>query len=174
MPFAERRSAASATPHAPGAVPSLVRVRRRLVLTLVALVVAAWAVDVVRDGDHWPMSSYSMFAELRAPDVRLKRLVGVHDGHEIDLVVPVHLPPFHEARLMTAFRRLGRRADGPEARRAALVACLDRYEALRVAGVHDGPPLETLRYEELAWPLESGAANRSVPFVRRRIAEVSR
>ena len=174
MPFADRSSAASASSRASGAAPPPGRARRTLVLTLVALVTAGWMVDVVRAGDHWPLSSYSMFAEPRAPDVRLKRLVGVHDGRELELVVPIHLAPFHEARLMTAFRRLGRRPDGAEARRAALAACLDRYEELRVAGVHDGPALETLRYEELVWPLEAGAANRAAPAVRRRIAEVSR
>ncbi|MBM4243878.1 MAG: hypothetical protein FJ148_08705 [Deltaproteobacteria bacterium] len=150
------------------------RARRALVIVLAALVTLASAVDVIRDGDHWPFSSYSMFAELRAPEVRLKRVVGVRDGREVDLVVPVHLAPFHEARLMTAFRRLGRRDDAPRWRRAALAASLARYDALRAASAHDGPELDGLRFYELVWPLASGAANRDAPDTRRLIAEVSR
>lgn len=173
MPSAERCTDASA-PRPPDATPAMTRARRAVVLVLLSLVVAASAVDVVRDGDHWPFSSYSMFAELRLPDVHLKRLVGVHDGREIDLVVPLHLAPFHEARLMTAFRRLGRRVDGPHARREALAACLARYEERRAAGAHDGPPLDAIRFYELAWPLVSGAENRAEPSVRRLIAEVPR
>lgn len=175
MPLAERcTDALASSPRPPDAAPGMTRARRAVVVALLALVVAAWAVDVVRDGDHWPFSSYSMFAELRSPDVRLKRLVGVHGGRELDLVVPVHLAPFHEARLMTAFRRLARRPDGPHARREALAACLARYEERRAAGEHDGPQLDAIRFYELVWPLESGAANRAAPSMRRLIAEVSR
>ena len=79
----------------PAATASMGRARRALVLVLAAVATLASAVDVVRDGDHWPFSSYSMFAELRAPEVRLKRIVGLRDGREVDLVVPVHLAPFH-------------------------------------------------------------------------------
>ena len=147
--------------------------RRTLVLAVTALLVVASAFEIVRDGDHWPLSSYSMFAELRSAEVRLKRLVGVRDGREVDLVVPLHLAPFHEARLMTAFRRLGRRDDGPQRRRDALAACLARYDALGHAGAHDGPELDALRFYELTWPLASGAANRDEP-TRRLIAEVGR
>lgn len=176
MPLAERsRAAAFASPSGPpGAAATMTVLRRALIVASVVLVGAAWAVDVVRDGDHWPFSSYSMFAELRTPDVRLKRLVGVHDGRELDLVVPVHLAPFHEARLMTALRRLSRGPDGPRARREALAACLERYEQRRVAGRHDGPPLDAIRFYELVWPVKSGAVNRADPGVRRLIAEVSR
>lgn len=179
MPLAERRSDAPAL-HDRRAVgvsrstaASMSRSRRSLVVALAALLLTASAFEIVRDGDHWPLSSYSMFAELRTPDVRLKRLYGVHDGHEVELVVPLHVAPFHEARLMTALRRLGRRDDGPEARRAALHAILERYEALRVADAHDGPALDGLRFYELSWPLASGAANRDAP-TRRLIAEVAR
>jgi hypothetical protein len=186
MSLAERRSddrslheafdAARASASAPSSLPSpssISPVRRTLVLAVTALVVVASAFEIVRDGDHWPLSSYSMFAELRTSEVRLKRLVGVHDGREVDLVVPLHLAPFHEARLMTAFRRLGRRDDGPRLRRDALAACLARYDELRRTSAHDGPELDGLRFYEVTWPLASGAANRDEP-TRRLIAEVGR
>lgn len=179
MSLAERRSD-ERSPHDPShAFPTrsgahaMTRGRRAAILGLAAALVVAAAFEIVRDGDHWPLSSYSMFAELRATDVRLKRLYGVHDGRELALVVPRHLAPFHEARLMTALRRLGRRDDAPVARRAALRAVLERYEALRAAHEHDGPELEGLRFYELGWPLASGAANRDTPS-RRLIAEVAR
>ena len=179
MSLAERRSDDCLPQHpppvapTPGGAPAMTRARRALVLAIATLVVVATAFEIVRDGDHWPLSSYSMFAELRTPDVRLKRLYGVRGGHEVELVVPRHLAPFHEARLMTALRRLGRRPDGPAARRAALGACLQRYEALRVAQAHDGPALDGLRFYELGWSRASGAANRAAP-TRRLIAEVTR
>lgn len=155
MALAERRSEDPWLADASGAGPCadadavMPCTRRRIVVTLATLVVLASGVDVVRDGDHWPFSSYSMFAELRSHDVRMKRLVGIAAGHEVEIVVPRDLAPFHEARLLTAFRRLGRRDDAPEARRAALLGCLDRYEALRRAGAHDGPVLDELRFYKL-------------------------
>jgi hypothetical protein len=154
--------------------PSIAPARRVLVCTVIAATLLASAIEIVRDGDHWPFSSYSMFAAPRAAEVRQKRLVGVRGADEIALVVPENLPPFHEARLLTAFRRLGRRDDAPHARRVALGACLDRYESLRRAGVHDGPALDGLRFYELAWPLADGARNRARPASRRLIAEVWR
>jgi hypothetical protein len=157
----------------PAAVGTITHARRTLVVVIAVLLVIASAFEIVRDGDHWPLSSYSMFAELRTPDVRLKRLYGVHDGREVELVVPLHVAPFHEARLMTALRRLGRRDDGADARRAALRAILERYEGLRVAHEHDGPALDGLRFYELSWARASGAANRDAPS-RRLIAEVAR
>jgi hypothetical protein len=179
MPFAERRSDDTPLQDALDAEvasadrPSISRARRALVLAVTACALVGSLFEIVRDGDHWPLSSYSMFAELRAADVRLKRLVGVHDGREVELVVPLHLAPFHEARLMTAFRRLGRRDDGPRLRRDALGALLARYDELRRVGAHDGPRLDALRFYELTWPLASRAANRDEP-TRRLIAEVGR
>lgn len=179
MSLAERRGDDWARHDAPQAdattgIPlPMTRARRVLVGTIATLLVVASVFEIVRDGDHWPLSSYSMFAELRAPDVRLKRLYGVHDGHEMELIVPLHVAPFHEARLMTALRRLGRRGDGPDARRAALHAILERYETLRAAQQHDGPVLDGLRFYELSWPRASGAVNRESPS-RRMITEVVR
>lgn len=179
MSLAERRSddrslhEAFDAERASAPEPSMSRARRALVLAVTAAALVGSAFEIVRDGDHWPLSSYSMFAELRGTDVRLKRLVGVRDGREVELVVPLHLAPFHEARLMTAFRRLGRRDDGPQLRRDALAACLERYDSLRRSGAHDGPELDALRFYELTWPLASGAASREAP-TRRLIAEVVR
>lgn len=174
MPRAERRDDEAPSPNENVPDPLLGRTRRTLVAALVAGTLLATAFDVVRDGDHWPFSSYSMFAAPRAREVHLKRLFGVRDGRETELVVPRDLAPFHEARLLTALRRLGRRDDAPRARRAALDACLERYEALRREGAHDGPELDGLRFYELTWPLEDGAANRDHPASRRLIAEVVR
>jgi hypothetical protein len=163
-PPKSERSALSRPPIAPA--------RARLISLLVLAVVGASAVDVAIDGDHWPFSSYPMYGRLREAVVKMKRLYGVTGEGEVELVVPRHLDPFHEARLMTAFKRLGRRPDASEAVPAAMRGCLERYAALRAAGAHDGPELLGLRLYELSWPLATGAANRAEPAVRNLLAEV--
>jgi hypothetical protein len=145
-----------------------------LVALLIAFVVAGQLYDIVVDGDHWPFSSYPMFARPRELLVRVKRLYGVTESGEVPIVVPLHLAPFHEARLMTAFKRIGRREDRDARLEAALRWALERYEALRGAGVHDGPKLAGMRLYVLSWPLDAWAANRDQPDERRLLGEVSR
>ena len=102
-----------------------------LVALLIAFSVAGQLDDTAVDGDHWPFSSYPMFARPRELLVRVKRLYGVTENGEVPIVVPRHLAPFHEARLMTAFKRIGRRDDRDARLTAALRWTLERYEALR-------------------------------------------
>jgi hypothetical protein len=113
-----------------------------------------------------------MFARPRESMVRLKRLYGVTANGEVPIVVPTQLSPFHEARLMTAFKRIGRREDRDARLSAALRWTLDRYESLRRSGAHDGPELQGMRLYLLSWPLDPSLANRDVPAERRLLGEV--
>jgi hypothetical protein len=153
-----------------------VRPMPRSRMVLVSLVVAAILVgqlyDTAVDGDHWPFSSYPMFARPREGLVRLRRLYGVTAAGEVPLVVPRHLAPFHEARLMTAFKRLGRLDDPALRLTAAFHGVLEIYQERRRAGAHDGPMLDGVRLYLVTWPLAPAAANRDVPATRQLLGEV--
>jgi hypothetical protein len=149
--------------------------RRLLVALLVAGIALGQLYDTAVDGDHWPFSSYPMFAQPREATLRARRLVGVTTGgQEIPIVVPRDLPPFHEARLMTAFKRLGRRQDRAAQLAGGLEAALALYERRRLAAKHDGPALRGMRLYLIGWPFDPEARNRRRPSERRLLAEVRR
>jgi hypothetical protein len=149
-------------------------VRRALVHLLIAAIVGCQLYDTAVDGDHWPFSSYPMFAKPREPLVRMKRLYGVTTAGEVPLVVPRHVAPFVEARLMTAFKRLARRPDRAARVDAGLRGVLERYDDLRARGAHDGPALDGLRLYLLSWQRDPTLANRDRPSGRRLLGEVLR
>lgn len=149
--------------------------RRRAVAVLVAAIVLGQLYDTAVDGDHWPFSSYPMFARPREATLSVRRLHGVTAaGDEVPIVVPRHLPPFHEARLMTAFKRLGRRPDRDARLTASLDATLALYEDGRSAGAHDGVALRGMRLYLVSFAFDPGAANRGAPDERRLLAETRR
>jgi len=148
--------------------------RTVLVALLIAFSLAGQLYDTAVDGDHWPFSSYPMFARPRELLVRVKRLYGVTENGEVPIVVPRHLAPFHEARLMTAFKRIGRRDDRDARLTAALRWTLERYEALRGSRAHDGPEIHGMRLYVITWKLDPGASNRTEPGERRLLGEVWR
>jgi hypothetical protein len=51
---------------------------------------------------------------------------------------------------------------------------LERYERLRSAGAHDGPPLRAVRLYEVEWTLDPHAANLQSPDRKQLLAEVQR
>jgi len=155
-------------------VRPMARSRVLLVNLLIAAIVLGQLYDTAADGDHWPFSSYPMFAQPREPLIRVKRLYGVTGDGEVALVVPRHLAPFHEARVMTAFKRIGRRPDRDQRLHAALEGVLARYDELRAAGEHDGPALDGVRLYVVTWPFDPTAANRDQPFERRLLGEALR
>jgi hypothetical protein len=149
--------------------------RRRVLAVLAAAIVLGQLYDTAVDGDHWPFSSYPMFARPRETTLRVRRLHGVTAaGDEVPIVVPRDLPPFHEARLMTAFKRLGRRPDRDARLSSALDATLALYEDGRSAGVHDGVALQGMRLYLVSFAFDPRAANRGAPDERRLLAETHR
>ena len=164
-------SSPSAAPHAATVPPA----RRRLVALLVAGIVLGQLYDTAVDGDHWPFSSYPMFARPRETTLRARRLYGVTpEGEEIPIVVPRALAPFHEARLMTAFKRLARRQDREAQLAGALEAALALHERRRRSGAHDGPALHGMRLYLVGWTFDPTAGNRNEPSERRLLAEAWR
>jgi hypothetical protein len=148
---------------------------RRLFLNLVfAALIGGSLYDIATDQEHWPFSQYPMFSTLwRTSTFSWLRLFGVDaNGREFALSSNRYIAPFDQSRLPKALRQIMDRPDGGRELQVALTDCLDRYERLRVARGHDGPPLTALRLYELVWTIEPNAANLDTPDARTRVAEV--
>jgi hypothetical protein len=55
----------------------------------------------------------------------------------------------------------------------ALEDCLQRYDALRVSGIHQGPTLQALRLYRVTWTLNPQASNVNAPDHKELVGEVS-
>ena len=137
------------------------------------------------DRETWPFSQYAMYSEPRGSGLAQLRLFGVtqEEPHqEIPLndpsyIEPVsqYLRPFDRSRMRFAFGWILVRNEGDQRRQMldeALLDCLRQYETLRLAGRHDGPPLQSMRLYQLQWQLDPWARNVDLPDKRVLIAEV--
>jgi hypothetical protein len=148
---------------------------RRTLLNLVFLAFITGSVyDIVMDQEHWPFSQYPMFSGVwRSPTFGWLRLFGVTaEGNEFPLDYNRYVSPFDQSRLPKALRQMLDEPDGAARVRTAVEDCLARYEVLRTAGRHDGPPLRAMRLYDLTWRIDANAANVDKPDARRLIAEV--
>ncbi|HEX7118969.1 MAG TPA: hypothetical protein VF212_09285 [Longimicrobiales bacterium] len=132
--------------------------------------------DIARFREHWPFSPYWMYSHARvARTIDAAQLYGVAgdgSGREILLSDPRYIYPFDVTKLRVALERMAADPAGAERLRSALADCLARYELLRRAGVHDGPPLRGVRLYRSEWMLDPWARNASRPDRRELIAEV--
>jgi GT2 family glycosyltransferase len=153
---------------------------RRLVLAATLITATAFGslYDIATDREHWPFSPYAMFSYAeQQPTLRVLRLFGVTGdtpSAEFPLLDSRFIQPFDQCRLATAlagtYYNVARRPSIP----VMLGDVLERYERLRLAGLHDGPPLQAIRLYELEWTLDPHAANLSSPDRRQQLAEVQR
>jgi hypothetical protein len=151
--------------------------RRRLFLNLVfAALIGGSLYDIAADEEHWPFSQYPMFSTLwRTPTFSWLRLFGVDAaGREFPLSSNRYIQPFDQSRLPKALRKIMDGPNGAGDLHVALEDCLARYEALRLEGRHDGPPLTALRLYDLVWTIEPYAANLDAPDRKTLVAEVHR
>ena len=147
-----------------------------LVNVLAAGLIGGSAYDIATDQEHWPFSQYPMFSGVwRSHTFTWLRLFGVTaDGGEFPLDSNEHVAPFDQSRLPKAMKRMLEEPDGASRIHAAVADCLARYEDLRRAEVHDGPPLVAMRLYELEWTIDTAGANVDRPDRRAFIAEVRR
>jgi hypothetical protein len=149
--------------------------RRRVVLanSLIVLMLAASAYDVIRDEEHWPFSQYPMFS--RVAEKReltwLRLYVVTPEGQEFPLLTHRQVFPFDQSRLSKALGAIRTRPDHDDEIRAVLKNCLERYERLRAQHRHDGPPAARMRLYEVTWTLHPSAANLDSPDSRTLIGE---
>src|SRR5258706_9354574 len=96
----------------------------------------------------------------REPRFSWLRLFGVTaQGREFALDANRYIMPFDQSRLPKALRVILAGHDGLTQVRTALADCLARYEGIRRAGGHDGPPITAVRLYELQWTIDPNAAN---------------
>ena len=166
---------------------ALMSKRRMLLINLIiTFLIAGSLFCIIFDKEYWPFSQYPMFSKVQT-DYSLSglRLYGVpqeEPHHEFSLLAYsytksyAYMEPFDQIRLDTALRKMERKKRKPEKRdrllNGALLGSLERYEQLRLAGRHDGPPLQGMRLYELEWHLDSWASNVERPDHRELIAEV--
>jgi len=157
--------------HEPPGV-AMSKTRRLVVYGLGAVIFGGALSDLMRDTEHWPFSAYTMFSRIQVSKTySTLRLYGVVERSpliEMPLDSNVYLQPFDNSRLAAALEHAleeNKVNDG-------LTDCLTRYEALRRAGVHHGPPLVAMRLYSLTWMLDTSASNVERPEVKQLLAEV--
>ena len=149
------------------------KVRLFVVYGLGAIIFGGALSDLVRDTEHWPFAQYSMFSEteMSTKTYSMFRLYGVLDGSplvELPLDSDLYLQPFDNSRLTPALEHAAKinRLD------EAVTNCLVRYDALRRARRHNGPPLVAMRLYRVTWTIEPSAENVDQPDHKELWAEV--
>jgi hypothetical protein len=146
------------------------------VYLIIAVLVGGSLYDLARDSEHWPFSQYGMYSEVqRDPSLSVMRLFGVTRGksQEIPMLRFDYVQPLDQSRLRWAFEDMNYRPNREQRMRTALSDCLVRYELLRQAGRHQGPPLEGIRLYRVYWQLDPWARNADQPNRKELLFEVS-
>ena len=143
--------------------------RMALAVVLIACLGAGSLYDIVTGREHWPFSPYPMFAAIdQNRTLSVLRLVGVtaeDTPREIPLLDSRLIAPFDQCRLSTALSRTYFSARRPLIHEM-LRDSLERYDALRIAGEHDQPPLGAVRLYEMRWTLDPAGRNVATPDER--------
>ncbi len=156
--------------------------RRVLLLNAVVVLLTIGSLYcIVFDTEYWPFSNYPMFSEARheysLSEVRLYGIVKEGPRREIPLRASDYIEPFDQSRLNIALDRI-ESTRNPKRRQElldkALLDSLKRYEKLRQAGSHDGPPLRGAQLYRERWRLDASAENVDQPNQRELIVEVYR
>ena len=152
------------------------RSRFLLVHLGLAVLLAGSGFDILAGREHWPFSNYPMYSRIeRDRTVTKLHLYGVPEGaatREFPLLDHRYIQPFDKTRLTSALQQLQRRPDAERQLREAARDVLERYEVLRQAGRHDGPPLQAVRLYRLEWRLDPRARNVDQPDGRALLLEV--
>ncbi|MDH3601029.1 MAG: hypothetical protein OEU26_15515 [Candidatus Tectomicrobia bacterium] len=141
---------------APLAVASLRaigRPRRWLVHAAIIVIVCGSLLPITTGIEYWPFSHYRMYAGVQGPTITKYFLFGIMAHGEEIALSQKHIRPFHDTRLGIVLRKFRSRAPGEEKFEKALGDVLGRYETMRVAGAHDGPPLRGMKLYGITWKL---------------------
>jgi len=151
------------------------RGRLAVIYGLILFIVGGSFLDLVRDTEHWPWSCYPMYSEpergTKFDDVRLYGVLASDRTTEISLFTDErYLQPFDQSRIAEILRVVW---DKPGFDKA-LWNCLNRYDALRKAGKHDGPELAGLRVYHVFWTLDPYGRTIEHPDSKDKLAEIMR
>jgi hypothetical protein len=149
---------------------------------LIAAIIGGSAFDIVRQGEHWPFSSYGMYSAVeRTRTLSVIRLFGVVAGSERDVEVQLvdydALQPLDQARVAAGLEWIIAMTYGDETKRReqltrAIADIGQRYEDLRREGINDGPRLRALRLYRVFWQLDPWARNVNTPDRKELMLEV--
>jgi len=151
--------------------------RSRLIFVhlLIVGVIGGSLYDIATRQEHWPFSDYPMFSTIhREAVLRWPRLYGVRpDGREVPVTRYAELWPLDQSRLPLGLRAIYNQEGASRRIHDALLDVLQRYEARREAGEHEGGPFIAMRLYMVSWPLEPFAANLDEPSERQLLAQAS-
>ena len=175
MPSEGNKESHSAVEHNTSGMP---RSRTLLLNAVTILLIFGSLFCIVFDEEYWPFSQYPMFNGVaREYSVAELRLYGITQGEshrEIPLLTLTsdYIEPFDEVRLQIALQRIASAPNSDSHLDKALLDLLERYEQLRRAGRHDGPPLQSIRLYSTSSQFEPQRVNVDFPRHRQLIAEV--
>ena len=137
------------------------RARLIMVHAMLAFLAAGSLCAFVLHREYWPFSPYAMFSEIYGESLSRTRVFGVtaFGRREIPLTEPETIRPFDQLRLDAALSHLQ-----PPTIRAALLDILNRYEQMRIAGLHHGPALARIKLYVVTWRLDPLARNKNHPI----------
>ena len=140
------------------------------VYALLAVFVGGHLLSAVTEKEHWPFGPYLMFSQANSSQhVGLLRMMGVTDEaapREILLSKdPAYFAPMPVYHIRLAFYRAVWQWSGgqPELLETLSRDYLNRYEARREAGLHQGPRLSGLRLYRYDWTTHPDAGNAAKP-----------
>ena len=159
--------------------------RSRVVLlsTVSFLIIIGSLLSIIFDEEYWPFSPYPMFSGVagKASSAPTLRLYGVtqEEPHD-EILIPTnrdidYIKPFEASQFFTGLRRMESEHNPKKSSRLlnkALLDSLKRYEESRLAGRHDGPPLQGLKLYKVKGYSEAGLDNVDRPDDRKLVAEV--
>ena len=137
--------------------------------------------DIVQDREHWPFSKYEMFSRASEPSLTQMDLYGVmqEDSHQ-EFPLRQVSSSFGGIAEKQSLRRISyskkiKTKERPQMLNDALLDALSKYESERLAGKHDGPPLQGIRLYEATWQLDDPAKSIvDPPDQQKLIHEVAR
>jgi hypothetical protein len=153
-----------------------------LLSTVSLLLIIGSLFSLILDEEYWPFSPYPMFSKVagKASSAPTLQLYGVtqEEPHD-EILIPtdrsLYIGPFDGPRFIAALRRMQSEHNPKKSSRLlnkGLLDSLKRYEKSRLAGRHDGPPLQGLKLYKVKGYSEAGLDNVDRPDDRKLVAEV--
>lgn len=149
-----------------------------LVFALIAFIAFGHLYDIVKAKEHWPFSYYPMYARVEKPGVQqLLALYGklrYPDGRTIDwLTSSRYVPPLNEGRLRVILMAAWRGADREKKAKQVMRDYMRVYESRRIAGLHNGPPMEEIYLYDVTWKLRPDGNRQSKPSKAKQLLKLS-